>query len=214
MAESSFRYSSGMTIPEVAWAQLEPAAKRARLLAAARDLFAREGLDVPMPALAAATGAGVGSLYRCYPSKRDLIAALVIERMEEIIAAVEEVLDRDDDPWESLCTVLQELAERQAADELTGRAYELVADDRDVGRMREAMTAAFEELLARARTHGRLRRDADGRDVLLLFAATRAARSVDPAGWRRVLELFIDALGATDPSEAALPSRAPAASTP
>ena len=134
--------------------------------------------------------------------------------MEEIIAAVQEVLDRDDDPWASLCSVLHELAERQAADELTGRAYELVADDRDVGRMREAMTTAFEELLARARAQGRLRRDADGQDVLLLFAATRAARSVDPAGWRRVLELFIDALGAADPSDAALSSRAPAASTP
>jgi AcrR family transcriptional regulator len=194
-----------MTIPDVAWARLEPAAKRARLLATARELFVREGLDVPMPAIAAATGAGVGSLYRCYPSKRDLIAALVIERMEEIIAAVRDALDRDDDPWQSLCTVLHELAEHQAADELTGRAYDLVADDLDVRRMREAMTATFEELLARARTQGRLRRDAEGRDMLLLFAATRAARSVDPTGWRRVLELFIDALAAVEPAQDAVP---------
>jgi AcrR family transcriptional regulator len=196
-----------MTIPEVAWATLDPAAKRERLLAAARELFAREGLDAPMPALAAATGAGVGSLYRCYPSKRDLIAALVIQRLEEFIAAVRDALARDVEPWESLCAVLGELAERQAADELTGRAYELVADDPDVQSMRQATTAAFEDLLARPREQGRVRADASGRDVLLLFTATRAARAVDADGWRRVLELFLDALaaGATAPAAGSPP---------
>jgi hypothetical protein len=49
-------------------------------------------------------------------------------------------------------------------------------------------------MLALAAAQGRSRADAGGRDVLLLFAATRAARAVDPEGWRRVLELFIDAL--------------------
>jgi AcrR family transcriptional regulator len=185
-----------MTIPAVAWAALEPSAKRERLLAAARDVFAREGLDAPMPAVAAATGAGVGSLYRCFPSKRDLIAALVVQRLEAIRETVLDALALDGDPWQSLCDVLLELAEQQAADELIGRAYELVRDDAAVSGARDATTAAFEELFARARAQGRVRADASARDVHLLFAATRAARAVDGDGWRRVLELFVDALRA------------------
>jgi len=185
-----------MTIPLVVWAQLTPSAKRERLLAAARELFAREGLGAPMPALAAEVGAGVGSLYRCYPSKHDLIVALVVQRLEEIAATVRAALERASDPWRSLCGILHELAEQQAADPLTGRAYQLAADDPAVRRAVAAVNAAFDELMGRARAQGRLRADADARDVHLLFNATRAAQMVDADGWRRVLELFLDALSA------------------
>jgi AcrR family transcriptional regulator len=54
---------------EPAWALLDPEAKRARLLKAAGEVFARDGLDTPMPVVAAAAGAGVGSVYRQFPSK-------------------------------------------------------------------------------------------------------------------------------------------------
>ena len=65
-----------------AWAQLDAPGKRARLLRAAGEVFARDGLDAPMPAIADAAGAGVGSVYRQFPSKRELLAALVVERLE------------------------------------------------------------------------------------------------------------------------------------
>ncbi len=65
------------------WADLGRDEKRARLLQAAGEVFAREGLDAPIPAVAAAAGAGIGSVYRQFPSKRDLLAALVSERLRE-----------------------------------------------------------------------------------------------------------------------------------
>ena len=185
-----------MAVPVVSWAELEPDAKRARILVAARELFAQEGLEAPMPALAAAIGAGVGSLYRCYPSKHELIAALVVERYEEVRGVVVALAAQDSDPWESLCAILWQLAEQQAGDDLMGSAHELVASDAAVLRARAATTAAFDELLDRVRVQGRLRADARARDIHLLFTATRAARTVDRDGWRRVLELFIDALRA------------------
>ena len=77
-----------MSIPPVprrrAGSALDAAEKRARLLRAAGEVFARDGLDAPMPAVAAAAGAGVGSVYRQFPSKHDLLAALVVERLQEI----------------------------------------------------------------------------------------------------------------------------------
>jgi AcrR family transcriptional regulator len=183
-----------MAVPVANWAELAPDEKRARILAAAAELFSQEGLDAPMPALAAAIGVGVGSLYRCYPSKHELVAALVVARLQETRAAVETVLAADGDAWHSLCEILWAIAERQAGDNLFGKATELVAGDPQVVRARAAATAAFDQLLARASAAGRSRPDANGRDLLLLFAATRAARAVDADGWRRVLELFLDAL--------------------
>jgi AcrR family transcriptional regulator len=185
-----------MAIPVGAWAQLTADAKRERILAAARDLFAREGLDASMPALATAIGAGVGSLYRVVPSKHELIAALVLERLAEVDHVVRAALASDAPAADALWAVLWELAEQQATDDIMGRAFELVADDARVRRLHLRVTATFDQLIERAQAEGSVRADASGRDVHLLFAATRAARTVDVRGWRRVLELFIDSLRA------------------
>ena len=55
-------------------------------------------------------------------------------------------------------------------------------------------TNALDELLAAARTEGRLRADATTHDLRLLFAATRAAKHIEPTAGRRMLQLLIDAL--------------------
>ena len=186
-----------MVIPNASWATLDPPAKRERILDAARELFAREGVDAPMPALAAAVGAGVASVYRCFPSKQDLIAALVIARYDEVAQSVRAALvAAEEDAFASLCAVLWELAERQASDDLMGWAGELVADEPVVRRRRAQVSELFDELLDAGRAQGRLRADASSRDINLLFAATRAARTIDADGWRRVLGLMIDSLRA------------------
>jgi AcrR family transcriptional regulator len=187
-----------MTIPVQAWTQLAPEAKRARIHAAARELFARQGFDAPMPALATALGVGVGSLYRSVPSKHELITSLVLERLREVEQEVRGALASDARAAEALWAVLWKLAEQQSSDDLMGRAIELVGGEARVRRARARATVAFDELIDRARGEGSVRADASGRDVHLLFAATRAARTVDPAGWRRVLELFIESLRAGD----------------
>src|SRR3954451_1354889 len=63
------------------WSSLEADAKRARLVAAAETVFARDGLDAPVPAIAAEAGVGVGSIYRAFASKGELIAALAGQRL-------------------------------------------------------------------------------------------------------------------------------------
>ena len=73
-----------MTIPAQEWAELSPAEKRDRTLEAADRLFARDGLDTPMPALADALGIGVGSIYRQVGNKDELIGALVIKRSKAL----------------------------------------------------------------------------------------------------------------------------------
>ncbi|HEY4895598.1 MAG TPA: TetR family transcriptional regulator [Solirubrobacteraceae bacterium] len=178
------------------WSELDPVAKRARLLEAAGEVFARDGLDAPMPAVAAAAGAGMGSVYRQFPSKHDLLAALVVERLRDSESGAQEALASSDGAWAALVGLLWQLAERQAADDVLGEAMATVSEHPAVQDALARTLAALELLLDSARREGRLRSDATTLDLRLLFAATRAAHHLEPGSWRRMLELGIDALQA------------------
>ena len=176
------------------WATLDPGTKRERLLRAAAEVFAREGLDAPMPAVAAAAGAGVASVYRQFPSKHELLAALVTRRLEQVADAALGAAQCEVDLWLALTEMLWTLVKNQAADEFLGEARTAVAEHPDVVAAGDRATHAVEQLLAGARSQGRLRADATTLDLRLLFAATSAARQVEHEAWPRMLELLIDAL--------------------
>jgi AcrR family transcriptional regulator len=185
---------------EPCWSELDPQAKRERLLAAAGALFARDGLDASMPAVAAAAGAGVASVYRQFPSKHELLAALVARRLEQIADAARLAAERRCDRWSALVEMLWTIVEDQSYDDLLGEARIAVEDHPDVQRATERAGEAIEELLAATRDEGRLRADATTLDLRLLFIATRAAKQTEPAAWRRMLELFIDSLERRPPT--------------
>jgi AcrR family transcriptional regulator len=176
------------------WCSLEPVAKRERLLAAAAEVFAREGLDAPMPAVAAAAGAGVASVYRQFPSKRELLAALVARRFEQAAQAARQAALRDGDRWSALTEMLHALVGHQWADDFLGEARIAVADHPDVIEAAAHAATSIEALLYEARAEGRLRADATTLDLRLVFVATRAAKRVEPEAWPRMLELMVDAL--------------------
>jgi AcrR family transcriptional regulator len=189
--------------PASCWAELSAVDKRARLLRVAGEVFARDGLDAPMPVIAAAAGAGVGSVYRQFPSKRDLLAALVVERLHEAEEGADAARRSAAGPWSALTGLLWTLAERQATDDVLGEAMATVSEHPQVQVALDRTTQALERLLAAARAEGRLRRDATTLDLRLLFAATRAATQLQAEAWRRMLELGIDALQADEGSDGA-----------
>jgi len=186
-------------VPSACWSELDAGEKRARLLRAAGEVFARDGLDAPMPAVAEAAGAGIGSVYRQFPSKRDLLAALVVERLAETESGADAALASSDGPWAALIGLLWVLAERQAADDVLGEAMATVSAHPAVQQALAGATESLDRLLDAARREGRLRADATSLDLRLLFGATRAAGQLEPGAWRRMLELGIDALEA-DPA--------------
>lgn len=176
------------------WSSLTPEAKGERLLRAAGDVFAARGLDTPMSEVACAAGAGVASIYRRFPSKQALLAALVVRRMDQITAAVAEAEARPGSRFEAFADMLRSLVHGQSADDLMGDARVIVSGHPDVEAATDRTTQAIERLLCAARAEGRLRSDATTLDVRLLFAATRAAKRVEPGQWPRMLELMLDAL--------------------
>jgi AcrR family transcriptional regulator len=177
------------------WASLDQEAKRRRLLAAAGELFARDGLDAQMPAIAEAAGAGVGSVYRQFTSKEELICALVVERMAEVRDELHAALEGLD-AWTALTSTLWRLLERHSCDHVMAEAVTASSDRPEVQRARREVAEAFEPLLARARDEGGLRADATQRDTRLLFVAARAAKQAEPGAWRRMVELLMDGLRA------------------
>ncbi|HZE05978.1 MAG TPA: hypothetical protein VE127_12175, partial [Solirubrobacteraceae bacterium] len=134
------------------------------------------------------------SVYRAFPSKHELLAALVTRRLDQFVVEAESTYRRDGDRWTALTDMLRSLAEAQRADYTMLEARMRVADHPDVVAAAARVTEAQERLLEAARAEGRLRPDATTLDLRLLFAATRAARNVEPRHWRRMLELMIDAL--------------------
>lgn len=184
-----------MPIPvteEIAWNRLDAAGKRRCLLRAAGAVFSRDGLDAPMPAVAAAAGAGVASVYRQFPSKPDLLAALVVERLEEVEADALAALQGGRLARPALVGLLRAYVERQSRDDLVAEAMACVSSHPDVERAYADATAALEALMSAAKPEG-LREDVTVLDLRLLFAATRAANEIEAGAPARVLELWLDA---------------------
>src|ERR1700742_781020 len=142
------------------WTTLDSAGKRERLLVAATEVFARDGLDAPMSAVADAAGAGVASVYRLFESKRELLAALVVRRMDTVAAAAQEAYEQPGNRWEALTGMLRSLVNTQRADYLIGDARAIVSDHPDVIASVARASEAQERLMADARKEGRLRADA------------------------------------------------------
>ena len=178
------------------WPELDAAAKRDHLLAISREVFARDGIDAPMPAIAAAAGVGVGSIYRQFPAKLDILAALVVERLEEVEAAAVAALDDPAGPWAALVDLIWTFAVRQSEDDVVAEAMSCVIVEPHLEAARARTNDALGKLLDAARAEGRLREDATAIDIRIVFAGARAAEKIEPGSWRRTIELGIDSFAA------------------
>ncbi len=184
-----------MAIPALApkWSTLAPAEKRERLLRTAGDLFERGGFDTPMPAIAAAAGAGVGSLYRQFAHKDDLIAALAVKRLEEVAAEIAEALG-EHDAWPALVALIRRRGARKGSDRMLAKAIALSSGRPDVEEARARIWRGFDALLDRSRDEGRLRADATTTDLRLLFTAAIAAEELEPGASLRLVDVMLDGL--------------------
>jgi AcrR family transcriptional regulator len=177
-----------------AWADLDPAAKTDRLLAAAELVFSEHGLGAPMPEIARAAGAGVGSLYRQFASKDELIAALAARRLTVIEAAAGQALT-EADAWAALEGFVWAVLGERGGDEVAAEAVVAAAGTLAAVRaQRERVFALIDALVARAREQGVIRPDATMLDVRLVIAGARSVKQMAPDAWRRMAELALAGL--------------------
>jgi AcrR family transcriptional regulator len=173
---------------------------RAAIVRAGRELFRSRGVDAPLEQVARAAGVGIGTLYRHFPSRTDLLDAVATEAVTEHLAIAEAALAIDD-PWDAFCHYLIETGALEAADRalndlLSIRLPRARSADALVRRALEAAGT----LLRRAQDAGRLRPDVTTEDLVFVrWANTRilaATGSVAPEVWRRHLALLLDGLRA------------------
>jgi AcrR family transcriptional regulator len=146
------------------------------VLEAARDVFTALGADAPIAAVAERAGVGMGTLYRRYGSKAELLQRLCILAMEQALEAAEEAL-RAEDPWAGLAGYISACVELRsgALASLAGQ-IETTDEMRCTARQGMARTA---EIVERAHRDGSLRPDATAMDVTWLIEQF-SRRAPDP----------------------------------
>ncbi|GHD29109.1 hypothetical protein GCM10010313_70550 [Streptomyces violarus] len=88
---------------------------RERIIAAARTVCGRDGLNASMPSVAREAGVGIATIFRRFPTKEELVAAVFSDRMDVYADAVAEALD-DPDPWNGFAGFIETVCATQAAD--------------------------------------------------------------------------------------------------
>jgi AcrR family transcriptional regulator len=177
---------------------------RDAIIAAAKKLFADEGLDAQMPDIAKAAKVGVGTVYRHFPTKDDLIAALAVERFERLADKAREGIAAED-PWEGVCEFIRFAAHLQADDrglcEVMGSRPEVM----NASALAVGLDTLTNEMVKRAQRSGDLRKDLDWQDIPMIACSmgsvTQATMGPGEGRWPRLVELIIDGMRAPGSSK-------------
>ena len=171
---------------------------RQRILKAASEVFNERGLEVSLDEIARYAGVGVGTVYRRFRTKEELIEALFVDRIDSVAAIAEEAL-RATDPWSGLVSFMEQMAEMMAGDLGLRQMLMFATYGQDrVAYARQRNAPLVQRLVERAQAAGQLRTDLRQTDipfiVFLLAEATHLAHGASPEIWRRYLTLILDGL--------------------
>jgi AcrR family transcriptional regulator len=176
----------------------DAARNRERLLAAARELFAERGLTVTLNDIAHHAGVGVGTAYRRFANKEEVIDALYDESLEEVAAMAHEAL-AEPDAWRGLTCYM----ERSLDTLLRNRALTQIMNNPALGEERVALARdriapLLQQLVDRAKAEGVVRSDFEQSDLIFiqegLSAIMDRTRTIRPQLYRRYLTLHLDGI--------------------
>ena len=171
---------------------------RRLLLSTAGELMAQRGLDVSYEEIARAAGTGVGTVYRRFPTRDDLVDAVFGEHLDTVCAMAEQAA-REEDPWRGLAAFLERQLELEAADRALG---EILRGQRGsyaiVHRASRRMTPVVDEVLRRAVAAGTVSADVTAADLVavhvMVGSVLDASRTSAPDLWRRALAIALAGL--------------------
>ena len=172
---------------------------RALVIAAAAEVFAEKGEAALVPEIAARAGVGKGTVYRCFPTKDHLVAAVAIERVlwfeREARAAA-----AGPDPWGAFTAFMDRVAEAHCRDRGMVFSMSQGLELPDLVAARADAHEALRALMDRAIATGAMRADAAPEDLRVLLrgvaSSLATAEERDPAVWRRFAQLVVNAFRA------------------
>jgi AcrR family transcriptional regulator len=179
---------------------------RRLLLEAAAEAFAQGGIDVSAGEIARRAGVAKGTLFRHFPAKRDLVTAVLVDRVLQLQTLTAQIAAARPAGLRAIAELMTRGAEVLAADRsfFDAAMRDAIADE-PLARAKRELETALDELVVAAQECGEVRADVAGIDVaMLMMAATNTcapAHELQPQLWRRYLALMIDGLrpGATSP---------------
>lgn len=146
--------------------QAEAARNDLKLLRAAHEVFTTQGFDAPVSAIAKQAGLGMGSLYRRYRTKEELLQRLCMIAMERVVDAATAGL-AEDDPWQGFAGYVRACV-GFGSGALAPVAGTIAVTD-EMARTARQATELAGRLVARAQEAGVLRPDVTELDVSLLI---------------------------------------------
>lgn len=157
--------------------------------------FAEHGLDAPLDDIAKRAGVGGGTLYRRFPRREDLVAAVFADRMAGHVAAIEAARG-EPDPWTAFAGHVTRLCREQARDQGLADLLAIGHRGRVLHDLRAQAYKRFAVLIDAAKAQGSLRADFTAEDVVLLMMANagvveRSGPSA-PAASERFVALALD----------------------
>jgi AcrR family transcriptional regulator len=175
---------------------------RAKLLEAATEAFAETGADAPLEDIARRAGVGIGTLYRHFPTRVDLQAAVYRSQVETVCAAADEYIISAS-PEQALAGWLRAMAAYLATKRGLSRALveAIGRDSQLITSCWGAMNDATERLMTRAQEAGTLREDIKPMDVLRLVHGVVIATEQAPGETDRLLGLMLDGLRAKNAAD-------------
>jgi AcrR family transcriptional regulator len=150
---------------------------RAKILAAAEEVFAELGASASTEEVARRAGVAIGTVFRHFPAKDDLLAAIMKQLVLRLVDDVE-TLAAEGDPATALFTFFERLVEQAAAKKTV---VDLLGVDIQVGQQLQHLRTAVATLLARAQEKGAVRADVRLDEVMALMTAT--SQGALHAGW-------------------------------
>jgi AcrR family transcriptional regulator len=164
------------------------------LLQAAKQVFATSGVDAPVREIAETAAVGLGTLYRHFPQRSDLIAA-VFRREIDACADAAPTLSAERRPFEALASWMQRYAAFVAAKRGLAKALHSgdPAFDNLPGYFDQRLRPALRALLQTAAAAGEVRADVDA-DELLGAVASLCMSNAGPGSAERMVSLLVDGL--------------------
>jgi AcrR family transcriptional regulator len=188
----------------------DAARNRELILETAAALFAEQGIDAGYDEIARRAGVGVGTVYRRFPERSELVRALFESRIDEMVDLAQEAAVFPDG-WEGLAWFLEKMLQRQVCDR--GLKQVLLSTlGRDVHENvgRDRIWPVLDSLVDRAHREGTLRTDVGATEIAMqLMLLTSLSPPGQPELWRRGLALLLDGVRAR-PDLTPLPGCVPA----
>jgi AcrR family transcriptional regulator len=166
-----------------------------RILAAAFDAYAELGPDVTVDEIARRAGVGHGTVFRRFPSKDALRAAVIGARLDELLARARELLERPD-AGGALEEFVWAAADACRRDRAFFEGIEQCGAFAEVSGARQELHDTVGKLIRRAQREGALRSGLDARDVGALVGAAihASAQAGRDDAWRRYVQVVLDGL--------------------